>query len=94
MRRHKFTAEQIAEIESACKAAQDSQQAFRLGILCRHAHGDTYKDICKQAGISISAAGGVIRRYEQGGVNAVLSMRAGKRQFTTEQSLQRNRLPR
>ena len=85
MRRHKFTAEQIAEIESACKAAQDSQQAFRLGILCRHAHGDTYKDICKQAGISISAAEGIIRRYEQGGVNAVLSMRAGKRQFTTEQ---------
>lgn len=85
MRRHRFTAAQIAEIESACKAAQDSQQAFRLGILCRHAHGDTYKDICKQAGISISAAEGIIRRYEQGGVNAVLSMRAGKRQFTTEQ---------
>lgn len=86
MRRHKFTAEQIAEIKSACKAAQDSQQAFRLGILCRRAHGDTYKDICKQAGISISAAEGIIRRYEQGGINAVLSMRAGKRQFTAEQT--------
>lgn len=85
MKRNKFTAEQIAEIESAYKAAEDSQQAFRLGILYRRVHGDTYKDICKQADISISAAEGIARRYEQGGINAVLSMRAGKRQFTEEQ---------
>lgn len=89
MRRHKFTAEQIAEIESACKAAQDSQQAFRLGILCRHAQGDTYKDICKQAGISISAAEGIIRRYEQGAASMPYCPCA-----PGNASLQRNRLPR
>lgn len=85
MKKYEFTDEQIAELESAHKAAQDPQQALRLRILCLRAHGGTYGDICRQTGISVSAAEGIIRKYKAGGIEAVLVMRAGKRQFTAEQ---------
>ena len=85
MKRYEFTDKQIAELESAHQAVQDPQQAFRLGILYLRAHGGTYGDICEQTGISISAAEGIVRRYRAGGIEAVLAMRAGKRQFTPEQ---------
>ncbi|NBI87820.1 hypothetical protein D3Z47_17145 [Lachnospiraceae bacterium] len=85
MKRYEFTDKQIAELESAHQAVQDPQQAFRLGILYLRAHGCTYGDICEQTGISISAAEGIVRRYRAGGIEAVLAMRAGKRQFTPEQ---------
>ncbi|MDE6204182.1 MAG: helix-turn-helix domain-containing protein [Lachnospiraceae bacterium] len=71
MRRYTFTEEQIAEIESACKAAANKAMAAHLRALYCYAIGASIEDICRQTGASADTIYKLAHRYHTVGLGEV-----------------------
>lgn len=91
MRRYTFTEEQIAEIESACKAATSKAIAAHLRALYLYAIGASIEDICRQTGASTDTIYKLAHRYRTIGLGKVTkgmqsySASVDKYAFTQEQ---------
>ena len=72
MRRYTFTENQIAEIESACKAATNKAMAAHLRTLYLYAIGASIEDICRQTGVSTDTIYKLAHRYRTIGLGKVI----------------------
>lgn len=87
---HRFTSEQIKEIEVAYKSASDRRVADRLYILLLRANGKSLENIAKKTNISQPTISRLIKRYSDIGLAAIIrelknQKEVVKREFTDEQ---------
>lgn len=87
---HKFTSEQVKELEVAYESASNERIADRLYVLLLRANGKSLENIAKETNISQPTISRLIKRYSDIGLTATIKELADqketvKREFTAEQ---------
>lgn len=73
MQRYKFTAKQIAEINSACETIKEQEVRRYLEMLRLYAHGIPNKDAMEQTGFSRATIQRYVYKYRVNGLKSLIS---------------------